>query len=174
MIDLPENGTDDELKAALNALKEDIFADAYAGINAFSAHAEKFRQAARTVTEQYRSGYTAKAARQAQDAQRTAEKYSIGEIADESGNNYGRGVRLDSTLLENLTDRERVQMVKERVKELGGKHFTAYDSHGNEVNVQIAEPNARFVNKSGKSVPVNKDLTTKNRNSYYFLIKHFK
>lgn len=40
MIDLPENGTDDELDAALNALKEEIFVDAYAGINAFSAHAE--------------------------------------------------------------------------------------------------------------------------------------
>ena len=77
MIDLPENGTDDELDAALNALKEEICADAYAGINAFSAHAEKFRQAAQTVMEQDRSGYIAKAARQAQDAQRTAEKYSV-------------------------------------------------------------------------------------------------
>lgn len=82
MINLPENGTDDELDAALNALKEEIFADAYAGINAFSAHAEKFRQAARTVTEQYRSGHTVKAARQVQDAQRTAEKYSVGTSTD--------------------------------------------------------------------------------------------
>lgn len=84
VIDLPGNGTDDELDAALNALKEEIFADAYAGINAFSAHAEKFRQAARTVTEQDRSGYTAKAARQAQDAQQAAEKYSYAGLRDEA------------------------------------------------------------------------------------------
>ena len=56
-------------------------------------------------------------------------------------------------------------MVKERVKELGGQHFTAYDNNGNAVDVQIAESNARFVNKIGKSVPVNRDLTTKYRNS---------
>lgn len=87
--------------------------------------------------------------------------YSIGEITDESGKSYGRGVHLDSTLLENLTDSERVQMVKERVKELGGQHFTAYDGNGNEVDIQISEPNARFKNRSGKSKPVNKDLTTK-------------
>jgi hypothetical protein len=75
------------------------------------------------------------------------------------------GVYLDSTLLENLTAKEREQMVKERVKELGGQHFTAYDGNGNTVDVQIAAPNARFVNKNGKSVPVNKDLATKNRGS---------
>ena len=56
-------------------------------------------------------------------------------------------------------------MVKERVKELGGQHFTAYGGNGNAVDVQIAAPNARFVNKNGKSVPVNKDLATKNRGS---------
>ena len=75
------------------------------------------------------------------------------------------GVYLDSTLLENLTAKEREQMVKERVKELGGQHFTAYEGNGNAVDVQIAAPNARFVNKNGKSAPVNKDLATKNRGS---------
>ena len=94
----------------------------------------------------------------------SGESYSIGEIIDGTGKSYGVGVRLDSTLLENLTDSERVQMVKERVKELGGQRFTAYDNNGNAVDVQIAESNARFVHKSGKSVPVNKDLITKHRN----------
>ena len=87
--------------------------------------------------------------------------YSISEITDESGKSYGRGVHLDSALLENLTNSERVQMVKERVKELGGQHFTAYDNSGNEVDIQIAKPNIRFKNRAGKSKPVNKDLTTK-------------
>ena len=92
-------------------------------------------------------------------------RYSLKTIIGNSGKNYGIGVYLDSTLLENLTAKEREQMVKERVKELGGQHFTAYDGNGNAVDVQIAAPNARFVNKNGKSVPVNKDLATKNRGS---------
>lgn len=98
-------------------------------------------------------------------ADRSHSSMSIEEITDETGRTYGRGVRLDSTLLNDLTDSEREQMVKERAKELGGQHFTAYDNDGNEVDIQIAKPNARFVNKSGKTVPVNKDLTTKKRSS---------
>ena len=50
-------------------------------------------------------------------------KYSIGEIVDENNNSYGIGVHLDSTLLDNLTPDERKVMVKERIKELGGKVF---------------------------------------------------
>lgn len=98
-------------------------------------------------------------------AENNDSSFSIREIKDKTGEAYGRGVYLDSTLLENLTDSERIQMVKERVRELGGQHFTAYDSDGKEVDIQIANPSTRFTNKSGKSVPVNKDLTTKNRKS---------
>ena len=88
-------------------------------------------------------------------------QYSIGEIVDENNNSYGIGVKLDSTLLDNLTPEERVEMVKERVKELGGSVFTAYDKNGNVVDVTIAESSRKFKNKSGRRVPVNKDLTTK-------------
>ena len=55
-------------------------------------------------------------------------------------------------------------MVKERVKELGGQHFTAYDNNGNAVDVQIAESNARFVNKIGKSVPVKQNTAIQRLN----------
>lgn len=98
-------------------------------------------------------------------AENAGKSFSIGEITDQNGKSYGRGVRLDSTLLENLTAKERVQMVKERVRELGGQHFTAYDSNGKEVDVQIATPEMKFINKSGKRTPVNKDLTTKKSKS---------
>lgn len=98
-------------------------------------------------------------------AENAGKNFSIGEITDQNGKSYGRGVRLDSTLLENLTAKERVQMVKERVRELGGQHFTAYDSNGKEVDVQIATPKMKFINKSGKRTPVNKDLTTKKSKS---------
>lgn len=166
VYDLPEHASGQEVAEAYDIVKEEICADAYAGINFFGAHAEKYRSEAQAVL-QARKITTPGSETAAATQRRTGppERYSIGEITDKAGNNYGRGVHLDSTLLENLSDSERVQMVKERVKELGGQHFTAYDGNGNEVDIQIAKPGARFVNKSGKSVPVNKDLTTKNRKS---------
>lgn len=166
VYDLPEHASGQEVAEVYGIVKEEICADAYAGINFFGAHAEKYRSEAQAVLQERKvttpGGETAAATQR-----RTGppERYSIGEVTDKAGNNYGRGVHLDSTLLENLSDSERGQMVKERVKELGGQHFTAYDGDGNEVDIQIAKPGARFVNKSGKSVPVNKDLTTKNRKS---------
>ena len=166
VYDLPEHASGQEVAEVYGIVKEEICADAYAGINFFGAHAEKYRSEAQAVL-QARKITTPGSETAAATQRRTGppERYSIGEITDKAGNNYGRGVHLDSTLLENLSDSERVQMVKERVKELGGQHFTAYDGNGNEVDIQIAKPGARFVNKSGKSVPVNKDLTTKNRKS---------
>ena len=80
---------------------------------------------------------------------------------DSNGQSYGIGVHLDSTLLDGLTPDERAEMVKEYVKELGGKQFTAYDSNGKAVDITIAESSARFKNHNGKRVQVNKDLTTK-------------
>lgn len=166
VYDLPEHASGQEVAEAYGIVKEEICADAYAGINFFGAHAEKYRSEAQAVLQE-RKVTTPGSETAAATQRRTGppERYSIGEVTDKAGNNYGRGVHLDSTLLENLSDSERVQMVKERVKELGGQHFTAYDGDGNEVDIQIAKPGARFVNKSGKSVPVNKDLTTKNRKS---------
>ena len=93
-------------------------------------------------------------------AEKSLGKFSLKEIVDENGKSYGIGVVLDSTLLENLTPEERVDMVKEYVKELGGRTFNAYDSNGNEVVIKIAESNKHFMNKSGKNVAVNKDLTS--------------
>ena len=91
-------------------------------------------------------------------------KYSIGNVVGASGKNYGAGVHLDSTLLSNLTEDERIDMVKEYVKELGGSVFTAYDSNGNAVEIQIVESSKKFKNKSGKRVSVNKDLTYRLKN----------
>ena len=52
-------------------------------------------------------------------------------------------------------------MVRERIKELGGEVFTAYDNSGNAVDITIAKPSASFKNHNGKRRPVNHDLTTK-------------
>ena len=87
-------------------------------------------------------------------------KYSLGEIIDDNNNSYGVGVHLDSTFLDNLSSDERVELIKEYVKELGGQTFGAYDANGNKVDVTIAT-SKRFKNKSGKKVSANKDLQTK-------------
>lgn len=119
-----------------------------------SPEAQKLEQLKRVFEKAYNASERATTTNQ-------ETKYSLGEIVGESGTNYGIGVYLDSTLLTDLTEDERVQMVKEYVKELGGKVFTAYDGDNNAVDVHIVESNRKFKNKSGKRVPVNKDLSNK-------------
>ena len=139
---------------------EEICADAYAqirrgGINI--AKAEAAMETYRTDTQKQ----TAAATERTNGPNEDGTRYSIGEIIGDDQKDYGIGVHLDSTLLENLTSKERTEMVKERVKELGGEVFTAYDSAGNATDISIAKPEDRFKNRYGKSKPVNKDLTTK-------------
>ena len=88
-------------------------------------------------------------------------QFSIREIKGEDGTNYGKGVYLDSTLLEGLTDAERKEMMRERVKELGGQTITAYDPNGEAVDIRIAAPSEKFRNRNGRKVSVTKDLSTK-------------
>ena len=89
------------------------------------------------------------------------DQFSIREIKGEDGTDYGKGVYLDSTLLEGLTDAERKEMMRERVKELGGQTITAYDPNGEAVDIRIADPSEKFRNRNGRRVPVTKDLSTK-------------
>lgn len=157
----------DSLKEFLNKVRG-LFTGKYRDMAAQEAYGKDFAEL-EDIAKQWQAAFDA-AARQVEKAKNAAGegdgvRYSLKTIIGNSGKDYGIGVYLDSTLLENLTAKEREQMVKERVKELGGQHFTAYDGNGNAVDVQIAAPNARFVNKNGKSVPVNKDLATKNRGS---------
>ena len=88
-------------------------------------------------------------------------KYSLSEIVAEDGTSYGIGVKLDSTLLDNLDPKDRVSLIKEYVRELQGKVFTAFDEDGEPVDISIAEGNKRFRNSKGNRVATNKDLTTK-------------
>ena len=58
IVDLPADAGEAEFEAALARVKQEIYADAYAGINAFGAHAERFRDVAReTVEERTRGEY---------------------------------------------------------------------------------------------------------------------
>ena len=85
-------------------------------------------------------------------------RYKVRNIVGKSGKSYGKGVYLDSTLLTGLTDEERVQMVKEYIKELGGSVFTAYDDKNKQVDIHIVDSHRKFRNEKGKKVPVNKHL----------------
>lgn len=89
------------------------------------------------------------------------DQFSIREIKGEDGRNYGKGVYLDSTLLEGLTDAERKEMMRERVKELGGQTITAYDPNGEAVDIRIAAPSEKFRNRNGRKVAATKDIAVK-------------
>ena len=142
---------------------EEIVCDAMAEMNAFAT--EQMESVAGEVGRFLRDVQKAAQGTALEGGQkknaREGVKYSIQNITGESGQDYGVGVYLDSQLLSGLTDSERITMVKEFVKELGGQSFTAYEPDGSETAIKIAEPNQRFKNKSGKSVPVIGDLTTK-------------
>ena len=88
-------------------------------------------------------------------------RYPIREIKGEDGTDYGKGVYLDSTLLEGLTDAERKEMMRERVKELGGQTITAYDPNGEAVDIRIAAPGEKFRNRNGRKVSDTKDIAVK-------------
>lgn len=89
------------------------------------------------------------------------DQFSLREIKGEDGTNYGKGVYLDSTLLEGLTDAERKEMMRERVKELGGQTITAYDPNGEAVDIRIAAPSEKFRNRTGRKVAATKDIAVK-------------
>ena len=86
-------------------------------------------------------------------------KFSIKEIIDEDGNSYGIGVYLDSDILSEMTETQRIEEVLKRVKAMGGKGFVAYDSSGNAIDVRIGKTAQTFRNHNGRRVPVNRYFT---------------
>lgn len=51
VIDLPENASEVEFEAAMTRVLQEIYADAYAGINAFGARADRFTESARAAVQ---------------------------------------------------------------------------------------------------------------------------
>lgn len=51
VIDLPENASEVEFEAAMTRVLQEIYADAYAGINAFGARADRFTEPARAAVQ---------------------------------------------------------------------------------------------------------------------------
>lgn len=52
VVELSADAAPEEIDAAMQVVKEEIFADAYAGINAFAAHAERFQEGVDEVLEE--------------------------------------------------------------------------------------------------------------------------
>ena len=92
VIDIPENASEADIEEAVRAIKEELFADAYAGINSFGQHAEKYSGEARqTMRDRWMiepGGET-----EAATARRTGppERFSIEETGD--GKKYVRADR---------------------------------------------------------------------------------
>lgn len=80
VYDLPEHASGQEVAEAYGIVKEEICADAYAGINFFGAHAEKYRSEAQAVLRE-RKITTPGSETEEAVARRTGppERYSIGE-----------------------------------------------------------------------------------------------
>lgn len=91
-------------------------------------------------------------------------KYSIKTIVDENGENYGKGVYLDSNMLDGLTETERIKAVKNYIKNLGGQKFNAFDKNGNIVDIIIADGKKYITNKGDKR-KVNNDLSSYLKNT---------
>lgn len=112
IVDLQENATPEEIDEALLAVKEEVFADAYAGINAFSAHAERFQDTVRETAAERGAGKQNAAA-----TERTTgpprERYSYG------GRNANRA---DSESLARAEEMERAGEDPEAIRQETGWH----------------------------------------------------
>ena len=85
-------------------------------------------------------------------------KMSIREIIGADGNTYGIGVYLDNSLLDNLTEDERIEIVKLYIEdEIGGKILTAYDETGTAHRIAVVD-GKKFTNQRGQRVKAYKDL----------------
>ena len=122
--DVPAEGTDAEFDEALNAIKEEIYADAYAGINAFGTHAEQYQQ---TVREAAELRTTAQTAGKTGGTRGPPEKYSIGKTTDNKP-----FVEVEQDILAGVPEADWVKTVKENLKKKFPNGITVGN---NEINI---------------------------------------
>lgn len=122
--DVPTEGTDAEFDEALNAIKEEIYADAYAGINAFGTHAEQYQQ---TVREAAEPSTTAQTAEKTGGTRGPPEKYSIGKTTDNKP-----FVEVEQDILAGVPEADWVKTVKENLKKKFPNGITVGN---NEINI---------------------------------------
>ncbi len=150
VIDVNDTRTGEEFEAAIHQIEEEVFADAYAGINAFGAHAEQFTQAVNEKMDQlYMGKQTSQENGTAEPTGPPAERYSIEDnIVGENGQ-YGPGVILDTPLFDGVKPRHWGKVLGDYVyRNLAGTSLTVYDEAGNGETIHFARVNDR-VTKDG-------------------------
>ena len=114
VVDLQEGMTDREYNEALQRVKDEILCDAYAGINAFGAHAEQYQEPTQRVMQrrgiirQPKENAAALARRGVGD---DGERYSIERTADNKP-----FVEVEQDILAGVPERDWVSAVKENLK----------------------------------------------------------
>lgn len=124
-----------------------------------NTHKEAKQQSeSQELDEIYRRLVQLKATINTKKAAQADGQYSVQEIFDENGKSYGIGVVLDSQKLNDLSEQERIDTVKEHIKNLGNVPFVAFDSNGNKVQIKIA-PKTKYKNQKGNDAHANRHLT---------------
>lgn len=97
VVNISEDMTEEDLQVAMKVIREEVFADAYAGINAFGTDGEKYQGETRRVLEERGIEKPEKETARATENRTGPPKYSISEAED------GRAVAVvDSDILENI------------------------------------------------------------------------
>ena len=113
IVDVPESGTDLDFEQAYADIKNEVFADAFAGINAFGAHAEQYQGAVLdTLEERGAARPQGRENAQAMDSRRgPPEAYSIDY--DQSNRPF---VTVEEDILEGVPRENWVKTVKDNLR----------------------------------------------------------
>ena len=113
VVDVTENAGEDGVQAEAWDILEEIFADAYAGINAFSAHAERFNETVeQTMTERGVGRGRQNAAATDRTTGPPEDRHSIGYDRDNRP-----FVTVEEDILEGVPESEWVRTVKDNLRE---------------------------------------------------------
>lgn len=148
---LPENATQAEIEEVSRHVVEEIMADAYAGVNRFSADAAQFHE---DVTRHAAENFLPVEHGQENGVRETnappADRYSIDNISGENSE-YGIGVHLDTDIFDGVKPSAWGRVLGSFVyKHLAGTEVTIYDEHGSPETIYLARLNDR-VRKDGAS-----------------------
>lgn len=130
VVDLQEGMTDREYNEALQRVKDEILCDAYAGINAFGTHAERYQEQTQKVMQRRGIGRKPKenaAALARRGVGDDGEQYSIERTTDNKP-----FVEVEKDILAGVPDADWVKTVKENLKQKFPDGITVGN---NEINI---------------------------------------
>ena len=146
---IPDGATQEQIDAIAFEILEEIWADAYAGVNRFGAGANQFQNEVSQLLEHVAPMQSMKQDNSAeQPTGPPTDKFSIEEIQGENGV-YGQGVVLETTLFDGLKPRQWGEVLRNYVYcNLAGSQITVYDEFNQPETIYFAKANER-VKKDG-------------------------